>query len=85
MEMLLCAAMTSQVGDAIRRAGAKTGKPFIVFCDNDKVYAGVSSYLIKPVEFNPGSEIESRLKRLGIKSGKEEDLIQEIALHAMDR
>lgn len=85
MEMLLCAAMTSQIGDAIKKVGAKAGKPFIVFSDNDKAYSKISGYLIKPVEFSPGKEVVTRLVRIGIKSGKVDDLIQEIALHAMER
>jgi len=86
MEMLLCAAMTSQIGDAIKRAGAKSGKPFIVFSDSRKAYSKISQYLLKPVEFDlEKKEKEARVRRLGIASGKVEDLIQEIALHAMDR
>ncbi len=85
MEMLLCAAMTSQIGDAIEKAGAKSGRPFIVFSDSKKAYAKISKYLVKPVEFNPGREVKARLIRIGIKSGNVEDLIQEIALHAMGR
>ena len=41
MEMLLCAARTSQIGDAIKKAGAKTGKTFIVFSDSNKAYAKI--------------------------------------------
>ena len=86
MEMMLCAAMTSQIGDAIKKTGAKPGGPFIVFSDSRKAYSKISQYLVKPVEFKPGKkEVERRLMRLGIKSGNIEDLIQEIALHAIDR
>ena len=86
MEMLLCAAMTSQIGDAIKRSGAKSGRPFIVFSDSRKAYDRISEHLIRPVEFNvEKKEKEARMRRLGIPSGKVEDLIQEIALHAMDR
>ncbi len=86
MEMLLCAAMTSQIGDAIKRAGAKPGRPFIVFSDSAKAYSKVSGHLVKPAEFDPGKrEKEARVRRLGIASGKVEDLIQEIAIHALDR
>lgn len=85
MEMLLCAARTSQIGDAIKKVGAKAGKQFIVFSDNDKAYAKISGYLINPVEFNPENKVGTRLVSIGIKSGKVEDLIQEIALHAMER
>jgi tRNA threonylcarbamoyladenosine modification (KEOPS) complex Cgi121 subunit len=86
MEMLLCAAMTSQIGDAIKMVGAKSGRPFIVFADSEKAYSKISGCLIKPVEFNvEKKEKEARVRRLGIPSGKVEDLLQEIALHAMDR
>ena len=85
MEMLLCAAMTSQIGDAIRRVGAKTGMPLIVFADSRKAYNKIALHLTKPAEFDPGNAVRARLIRIGIKSGNVEDLIQEIALHAMDR
>ncbi len=86
MEMLLCAAMTSQIGDAVKRFGAKSGKPFVVFSDSKKDYSQIAEYLIRPIEFNiEKKEKEARVRRLGIASGKVEDLIQEIALHAMDR
>jgi tRNA threonylcarbamoyladenosine modification (KEOPS) complex Cgi121 subunit len=85
MEMLLCAARTSQIGDAIKKAGAKDGKQFIVFADSEKSYSKLSQYLIKPVDFKPtAKEVEARLKRIGIKTGKVDDLIQEIALGAME-
>ena len=85
METLLCAAMTSQIGDAIEKVGAKDGKPFIVFSDSKKAYDKLSQYLLRPVEFDPKKGIKARLIRIGIRSGNVEDLIQEIALHAMDR
>lgn len=86
MEMLLCAAMTSQIGDAIKKSGARSGRPFIVFSDSKEAYDKISDYLVRPVEFNlEKKEKEARVRRLGIPSGKVEDLIQEIALHAMDR
>jgi tRNA threonylcarbamoyladenosine modification (KEOPS) complex Cgi121 subunit len=85
MEMMLCAAMTSQIGDAIKRVGARNGRPFIVFSDSKKAYDRLSQYLLRPVEFDPKGEVKVRLVRIGIRSGKVEDLIQEIALHAMDR
>lgn len=86
MEMLLCAAMTSQIGDAIKKVGVKSARPFVVFAESKKAYAKMLPHLINPVEFSPGKkEIGVRIKRLGIASGTVEDLIQEIALHAMDR
>lgn len=84
MEMLLCAAMTSQIGDAIRKVGAKAERPFIVFSDSRKAYSRISEFPLNPVEFDTGKETAGRLRRMGIKSGKVEDLIQEIAIHAMD-
>jgi tRNA threonylcarbamoyladenosine modification (KEOPS) complex Cgi121 subunit len=85
MEMLLCAARTSQISDAIKKAGAKDGKPFIVFADTEESYGRVSGHLIKPVDFKPAAkEVEARLKRIGIKTGKVDDLVQEIALNAME-
>jgi tRNA threonylcarbamoyladenosine modification (KEOPS) complex Cgi121 subunit len=85
IEMLLCAAMTSQIGDAIKKVGARSGRPFIVFSDDGKAYAKIASYLVKPAEFDPDGKTAARLVHLGIKSGKVEDLIQEIALKAMER
>ncbi len=85
MEMLLCAARTSQIGDAIKKVGAKDGKPFIVFADSKKEYDRISGYLIKPADFNPTKkDVEARLRRIGIKTGKVDDLIQEIALGSME-
>jgi tRNA threonylcarbamoyladenosine modification (KEOPS) complex Cgi121 subunit len=84
MELLLCAAMSSQIGDAIKKAGAKTGKMFVVFSDSKQAYAKLEKFLVDPVEFNP-KEVKERIVKLGIKSGNVEDLIQEIALHAMER
>jgi tRNA threonylcarbamoyladenosine modification (KEOPS) complex Cgi121 subunit len=86
MELLLCAAMTSQIGDAIRRVGAKSSRRFIVFADSKRSYGRISKYLENASDFGlKKKEKEARVRRLGIASGKVEDLIQEIALHAMDR
>lgn len=84
MELLLCAAMSSQIGDAIKKAGAKTGKPFVVFSDDKNAYSKIEKFLVDPVEFKPKG-VKERIVNLGIKSGNVEDLIQEIALHAMER
>jgi tRNA threonylcarbamoyladenosine modification (KEOPS) complex Cgi121 subunit len=85
MEMMLCAAMTSQIEDAISKVGVKQGRSFIVFSDSSEAYARIAKYLVNPVEFNPGKKVPERIIALGIKSGKVEDLIQEIALKAMER
>ncbi|MDE1865379.1 MAG: hypothetical protein KGH94_01930 [Candidatus Micrarchaeota archaeon] len=86
MELLLCAAMTSQIGDAIKILGAKSNRGFVVFAENKRAYGSISKYLYRVSDFTlEKKEKERRVRRLGIASGKVEDLIQEIALHAMDR
>lgn len=85
MELLLCAAMTSQIGDAIKLVGAKSNKRFVVFADNKRAFEHLSQYLEGTAEFKPSKgETEARIKRLGIKSGTVQDLIQEIALKSMN-
>ncbi|MEM3827544.1 MAG: KEOPS complex subunit Cgi121 [Candidatus Micrarchaeaceae archaeon] len=50
MEMLLFAAMTRQIGDAVKIAGAKTNEDFLLFATSDKAYRTIADKIKKSEE-----------------------------------
>jgi tRNA threonylcarbamoyladenosine modification (KEOPS) complex Cgi121 subunit len=71
MEMLLFAAMTEQVDDAIRIAGAKRNGDFVVFSNNAAAFSKLKRLLKQRREFRPSpAHVKSVMKRFGIKYGK---------------
>lgn len=87
VEMMLYAAMTRQIRDAIGIMGAKSSKGFVVFSDSRSAYSRLKDLLKNEKEFNPTmSESLRAAKRFGI--DQEEDLdgfvMQKMALSLLD-
>jgi tRNA threonylcarbamoyladenosine modification (KEOPS) complex Cgi121 subunit len=83
VEMLLCAALTSQIGDAIKRVGAKGGKRMVVFCDTEAAFGRISEKLSKIGEFRPSAaHTKAALRALGV--GDMDALLSEMAVRAME-
>lgn len=83
MEMLLFAAMTNQIGDAIRICGAKSNSGFIIFASDKTAFTKASKLLSNSNKFAPSMEhITAAAKKFGISPGKEIDvmIIQKIAV-----
>ncbi len=71
MEMLLFAACTDQIAEAIKVAGAKSNKDFIIFCNDTKLLAKMKWLSLR--EFNKKSTRESDLR-----------ILQKMALSRLD-
>jgi tRNA threonylcarbamoyladenosine modification (KEOPS) complex Cgi121 subunit len=89
MEMLLFAAMTEQVDDAIRIAGAKRNDDFILFSNNAAALGGLKGLIKQRKEFRPSpAHVKGVMKRLGIKYGKGKSadtaILQRIATVRLD-
>ncbi len=85
MEMLLFAAMTRQISDAIRVAGAKSSSDFVLFCSDQQAYTKISQLLERSSEFKPnGSHSAAAAKRLGLKTARTEAVLQGMALSRLD-
>ncbi len=67
MEMLLFASMSTQIGDAVKLAGAKTNKLFVVFSDSPRSYSTVKRLLkgIRPLSRSSAHHAEAS-RRLGL-------------------
>lgn len=88
MEVLLYAAMTYQIGDAIAKAGAKEGMEAIILYDNkfksSKIRLSGLFDNLREYDISANSPTAAKkIKKLGIKSGDVKDLIQAIAQSAM--
>ena len=66
-EMLLFVALTNQINDAIRLAGAKDNQDFVIFTDSKHSYSALSSMLANP-------------KAIPSRSGSDIPLLQKMAL-----
>jgi tRNA threonylcarbamoyladenosine modification (KEOPS) complex Cgi121 subunit len=64
IEMLLYAALTRQIGDAIKIAGAKSQKEILVFASDERAFRGVERFLKKTREFKPDRDHASSASRL---------------------
>ena len=87
LEMLLFAAMTEQIGDALRIAGLKGGGNFIIFSSNVSIPSKLGELVSLHEDFRPSlAEMRDRAVSLGInaknmKSAEiDEALLQKIAL-----
>jgi tRNA threonylcarbamoyladenosine modification (KEOPS) complex Cgi121 subunit len=83
MEMLLFAAMTRQIGDAVERVGIKSPRHFVIFSNSQKAYFEFKGLLETAAEFKPtASQSRVAARRWGFKESKDLDseLLQKIAL-----
>ena len=83
MEMMLYAAMTDQIGDALDICGAAEGSRIIVFADSIAAFNRLKVSLGSVKEWKPDKmHITEVSKRYGIKPGKgsDEELLERMAL-----
>lgn len=83
MEMLLFAAMTSQIDDAIKIAGAKSGKEFVIFASSAAMFNRAKQYLKSSKDFKPSVLQQAKTaKRYGITQRADLDhfILQKITL-----
>lgn len=83
MEMLLFAALTDQIEEAIDRAGAKSSSDFIFFSNKKDILPKIKDSVNFHSDFNPTpSEIKKTALSLGIKDGKNANIaiLQKMAL-----
>ena len=79
IEMLLFAAMTRQINEAIRIAGAKSSKKMLLFCSDKKTFDKIKPNFYAFEEFRPSpAHSKSAMAALGIKS--KEQMSNAIAL-----
>ncbi len=87
METLLFAAMTRQVGEAIKIMGAKSNKEFAIFADSQSTYEKMKALLSSSSDFVPSeAHTFSAAKIFGITDKKKLDslLLQKIAMSRLD-
>ena len=87
MEMLLFAAMTRQISDAIEKVGAKSGKKFIVFANNMESYQKIKKFIKEEEDFNPSqNQVLATAKKFGIeqKSDIDQFVLQKIAISRLE-
>lgn len=83
MEMLLFAAMTDQIGTAIKTTGAKENSKIIVFANSKKSFDGIKDALKGAKDFRPTAQhMRSALQKFGIKSARDTDglILQKMAM-----
>ncbi len=83
MEMLLFAAMTKQITEAIERVGAKSPKRFVLFSNDVSAYREIKKYMKSDTEFKATRKHEiSAVSRLGVKpnGSVSEALLQAMAV-----
>ncbi len=75
-EMLLFAAMTRQINDAIRIMGARSAKHFILFASDKKAYMRMKDLLDKAKDYKENaSRSHTIAKSFGLKAEKELDVL----------
>lgn len=87
VEMLLFTAMTRQIKDAIKTAGAKSNKKFIVFANSEHAYNKIKQYLKETKDFVPmPAESQKAAKKFGINAKKELDqfVLQKITVSRLE-
>ena len=85
VEMLLFTAMTKQISDAIKAAGAKSGSDFVLFCSSNAAYLKVKPFLSSHAEFRPSrASALAAVKRLGIRDTSTEAVLQGMALSRLE-
>ena len=83
MEMMLYAAMTDQIGDALEMCGASDGSGIIVFADSAESFSRLKGPLGSVKDWKPDKRhVAAVSKRYGIKPGKgsDEELLERMAL-----
>jgi tRNA threonylcarbamoyladenosine modification (KEOPS) complex Cgi121 subunit len=83
MEMLLFTALTDQISDAVRIAGAKPGSRVVVFASSQAEFSKIAPMLKDVADFNPSeAHRDSVLRRLGIKNTGDahEQILQAMAV-----
>lgn len=81
MEMLLFVALTKKIDEAIDKAGAKTNKRFVLFCDSKKTYGSASKFISSSSKFNATKKRHDQiLSKMGIKSGDDARLLEMMAM-----
>lgn len=86
-EMMLFAAMTRQINDAIKLVGAKSNKRFILFASNKVAYLRTKKYLSAIKEYKKsGKRSITIAKKFGIDAKKDLDLfvLQKMAVSRLD-
>lgn len=87
IEMLLFAAMSRQISDAITKVGAKSTKRFVVFASSNPAYAKINKFLKEEKDFNPNVAEQTKIaKGYGINQQKEMNqfLLQKIAMSRLE-
>ena len=88
LEMLLFAALTSQIEEAIKRVGAKSSRAFVLFAGSKPALAMARRFATVAGNFNPGrDESLKAARRLGIAGTRDIDgqLIQKMAVSRLER
>ena len=82
VEMVLYAALTRQISDAIKTMGARSTKEMVIFADSKATYARIKPLLSKDSDFSPSkAHMERAAKLLGIKVDLGDlSIMQEIAV-----
>jgi tRNA threonylcarbamoyladenosine modification (KEOPS) complex Cgi121 subunit len=83
MEMLLFAAMTDQIGVAIKKMGAKEGSKIVVFANNKRGFDLIKEALQNAKDFKPSAQhTRKALAGFGINAAKDADkmLLQKMAM-----
>ena len=81
MEMLLFAAMTTQIEDAIRIVGIKSPSGFVLFADKPGSYEKIRKFLTKEHDFLPTRKhIKDAASRFGILEDYDKNILSKMAL-----
>jgi tRNA threonylcarbamoyladenosine modification (KEOPS) complex Cgi121 subunit len=82
VEMMLYAALTRQITEAIGSVGVKSEKDMVVFADSKESYAKIKDYLSKDSDFVPtGAHMKKAAKALKITSCLDDlSIMQEVAI-----
>lgn len=83
MEMLLFAAMTTQITDAIKLAGAKSNNDFVIFANSHASFRKIKGFLSSSTTFTSGEkERRAAAAKLGIhaKVGVDKFALQRMAV-----
>jgi tRNA threonylcarbamoyladenosine modification (KEOPS) complex Cgi121 subunit len=86
MEMLMFAAMTNQIGEAIKLVGVKSSSDIIVFSSNKVAYKKIAPLLKNVHEFTPTKQHITKTAKLFSLKGKDVNLsiMQKMAVSRLD-
>jgi len=81
MEMLLFAAMTTQIEDAIGLVGIKSQTGFVLFADNRESHEKIKKFLTEEYEFLPTAKhVKDAAKHFGILRDYDKNILSKMAL-----